>query len=159
MLALAFNANILNVHAKDKPIKKQPFQGVFQTGYQIPVSYKDRLGPTLSVGLILDEQVLYKFTHVLNDKNLSNQEHSIDILVSKYQKPKQWAIGASYYKATNSKDLILPCVSFYNFRVGQTNFGYNVKVGFSVYSLGWAIPFASPIAQFNLIYRLGRKTY
>lgn len=144
--------------AQNDRTQSQLFQGLIQTGYQVPAFiFKDRMGPTLSAGIIFDEQVVYKFTYVVGSEMTNNQEHSFDVLLSKYMSPRQWAIGAAYYKTTDYQDIILPALSYYNFRLKGSNFGYNIKLGLSLYPVRYGIPLPFPIGQFNLTYRIGRN--
>ncbi len=142
--------------SQNPPKKSKLLQGLVQVGCEIPSAFRDRLGTIASVGFIFDEQVVYKFTYLKSNENTYNQEHSIDILLSKYQKSKQVSIGGAYYISSNSKDIILPTVSFYNFHFYNTNFGYNIKLGFSLQALGYGLPIASPILQLNVSYIISK---
>lgn len=156
LLCTLLTAVALTSRAQNERTQSQLFQGVIQTGYQVPFFiFKDRMGPTLSAGFIFDEQVVYKLSYVAGGETPNNQEHSLDVLLSKYRSPRQWAIGAAYYRTPDFKDIVLPALSYYNFRVRGSNIGYNIKLGVSLYALGYGLPL--PIGQFNLTYRIGRK--
>jgi hypothetical protein len=156
-LLIVFLATIaFTTQAQTDRTNSQLFQGLLQTGYQFSVfADPDRLGPTISAGLIFDEQVVYKLSYVPGSHIPNNQEHSIDVLLSKYMSPRQWAIGAAYFRTPDFKDIIVPALSYYNFRVRGSNFGYNLKLGLSLHALGYGVPL--PIGQVNLTYRIGRK--